>query len=132
VVARERIDPARSIRKTLRQHYQAKRAHYGLDYPDFYDGDLRRLFSDRSEDVKNSAAGTFLNRIRPEIRKSVARWTGEYQYTIDQVLYEMIQRCRELKLRLRAPEEETKRDAIILVTVQTMNYLHGGHHRVAL
>ena len=62
----------------------------------------------------------------------VAKWTGEYQYTIDQVLSEMIDRCRELKLRLSASEDQTKRDIMILLTVQTMNYLHEGNHRVAL
>ena len=31
------------------------------------------------------------------------------------------------------PEDQTKLDfAIILLTVQTMNYLHSGRHRVAL
>ena len=28
--------------------------------------------------------------------------------------------------------ERTKIDTIVMVTVQTMNYLHDGHHRVAL
>ena len=62
----------------------------------------------------------------------MAYWTGEYQYTIDQVLEEMIDRCRELNLRLDRSPAQAKQDALVLVTVQTMNYLHGGHHRVAL
>jgi hypothetical protein len=62
----------------------------------------------------------------------VARWTGEYQYTIDQVLKQMIARCEELQLFLDRPEQEVKVDATVLVAVQTMNYLHSGRHRVAL
>jgi hypothetical protein len=42
-------DPLRRLRKTLRQHYRTKRRHYGVDYPNFYDADLRRLFSDAPE-----------------------------------------------------------------------------------
>ena len=38
----------------------------------------------------------------------------------------------ELKLRVARPEEETKLEFIILLTVQTMNYLSSGRHRVAL
>ena len=38
----------------------------------------------------------------------VASWTGEYQYTIDQVLENMIKRANELNLRLTAPEERAK------------------------
>ena len=50
----------------------------------------------------------------------------------DWVLSEMVERCRELKLRLASDEADTKRDVMILLTVQTMNFLHEGHHRVAL
>ena len=47
-------------------------------------------------------------------------------------LEQMIERCQELGLRLERSVEQTKADALVLVTVQTMNYVHGGHHRVAL
>ena len=132
VTSREHVDPIRTDNKTLRDHYDNKRGHYGLDHPNFYDRDLRRLFSDKPEHRKHVAAATFLNRIRPELRRSIAQWTGEYQYTIDQVLSEMVERCRELKLKLVGNEIDVKRDIAILVTIQTMNYLHEGHHRVAL
>jgi len=132
VKSRIHVDPLRTHKKTLREHYENKRAHYGLEHPNFYDRDLRRLFSSKPEHSKNATAAAFLRRCRTELRKSVAKWTGEYQYTIDQVLWEMIERCRELKLRLSATESDTKRDVMILLTVQTMNFLHEGHHRVAL
>ena len=41
-------------------------------------------------------------------------------------------RCGELGLRLRSTPEQTKLDFAVLLTVQTMNYLHSGRHRVAL
>ena len=41
---RRTVDPLHRIRRTLRQHYKRKAEHYALDYPDFYDRDLRRLF----------------------------------------------------------------------------------------
>ena len=77
-------------------------------------------------------AARFIARIRRDVRRMVAEWTGEYQYTIDQVIEDMIRRANELNLRLREPEEQAKLDFIILLTVQTMNYLHSGRHRVAL
>ena len=60
------------------------------------------------------------------------RWTGEYRYTIDRVFEDMITRCRELSLRVSKPEDEARLEFTILLTVQTMNYLHSGRHRVAL
>ena len=132
VEPRRRVEPVSRLSKTLREHYQKKRRHYGLEYPNFYDRDLRRLFSDAQEFKRNMTAASFLGRNRKEVRRKVARWTGEYQYTIDQVLQDMIDRSRELNLRLANNEDQTKLDFTVLLTVQTMNYLHSGRHRLAL
>jgi hypothetical protein len=132
VTTRRFVDPISSIRRTLREHYEQKRAYYGLQHPNFYDRDLRRLFSDAPEHSHRPRATAFLAKVRTKLRSRIAHWTGEYQYTIDQVLSEMIQRCRELKLRLGHSTDQTERDLLVLLTMQTMNYLHGGHHRVAL
>ncbi len=132
ITTRRRIDPVHRITKTLGEHYEAKRCYYGLNHPRFYDRDLRRLFSTDSRHCRNMTAARFLTNVRAELRRSVAEWTGVYQYTIDQVLSEMVSRCRELKLRVGESPEQTKRDATILLTVQTMNYLHEGKHRIAL
>ena len=132
VRSRRRVEPLTSIRKSLRAHYERKRRHYGVEYPHFYDRDLRKLFSDRPEYATNIKAARFIARVRREVRRMVAEWTGEYQYTIDQGIENMIRRSAELNLRLTGPEETAKLDFTIMLTVQTMNYLHSGRHRVAL
>jgi hypothetical protein len=126
------VDPLSDLRKSLRVHYEEKRRRYGLDHPHFYDRDLRRLFSDAPGVAANMTAASFLGRVRKEVRRKVADWTGEYQYTIDRVLENMIRRCRELNLRLAVPEDQARLDFTVLLTVQTMNFLHSGRHRVAL
>ena len=132
VRSRRKLEPIQTLKKTLRAHYDRKRRHYGLLHPHFYDRDLRKMFSDSPEYAKNMKAARFIARVRREVRRRVAEWTGEYQYTIDQVIEDMSRRANELNLRLREPEDEAKVDFIILLTVQTMNYLHSGRHRVAL
>jgi hypothetical protein len=132
VKSRERDMPLRAIRITLGEHYERKRARYASTHPEFYDRDLRKLFTATPKAAEAVRAGRFLRRIRAELRRMVSRWTGEYQYTIDQVIRQMIKRCEELGLWLDRPEQEVKVDAIVLVAVQTMNYLHSGRHRVAL
>lgn len=132
VISRRKPELLSRLRRTLREHYRIKRRHYGLDHPDFYDRDLKRLFSDAPEHAGNPTAAGFLNRIRREVRRRVGRWTGAYQYTIDQVLADIVARSRQLNLRLAGPEDETKLEFITLLTVQTMNYLASGRHRVAL
>ena len=132
VSSRRQLDALPRLKKTLGEHYRKKREHYGLDHPDFYESDLRNLFSDSPQYAKNMSAARFLRRIRKEVRSSVASFTDSYQYTIDRVLERIIERCRELNLRLTESEEATKMDFMIFLTVQTMNYLHSGRHRVAL
>jgi hypothetical protein len=128
----DEIDPLPSLRTTLRQHYRNKRKHYGVDHPNFYDRDLRRLFSNAPEFANHMTAAQFISRIRRQVRRVVAGWTGIYQYTIDQVLEDMIARCRELKLRLAVPEDQARQEFTVLLTVQTMNHLHSGGHRLFL
>ncbi|HEX5069900.1 MAG TPA: hypothetical protein VFV78_06755 [Vicinamibacterales bacterium] len=132
VRSRRRVEPLEHLRTTLRRHYARRREHYGVEYPRFYDRDLRRLFSSDPAYRKNPTAPRVIGQIRGDVRRLVAEWTGSYQYTIDRVIEDMTARARELQLRLRYPPDRTKLDFTILVTVQTMNYLHSGRHRVAL
>src|SRR5688572_23799882 len=132
LVNHDEVDPLRRLRQTLRQHYRNKRRYYGIDYPNFYDRDLRRLFSEAPEFADNMTAAQFLARIRTPTRRLVAGWTGIYQYTIDQVLEDMIARCRELKLRVAGSEDQARQEFTVLLTVQTMNHLHSGGHRLFL
>ena len=62
----------------------------------------------------------------------MASFTDSYQYTIDQLIEKVIQRCRELNLRLMDSEQATRTEFMVFLTVQTMNYLHSGRHSVAL
>jgi len=132
VRSRRRVDPIRKIRKTLGDHYAEKRSRYQVGLPNLYDGELRRLFSEAPEHRRKPSAAAYLRRIRPELRRVIARWTGQYQYVVDQILAEMIERSRTLNLRLDRPEREVKQDTLVMVTAQTMNYLQGGHHRFVL
>ena len=132
VTAIKELDPLNTLEQTLRDHYRDKREHYGLDSPDFYESDLRNLFSDDPRYASRMPAARFLRRIRREVRTTVASFTDSYQYTIDRLIDKVIHRCRDLNLRLTEDEQTTKVDFMVFLTVQTMNYLHSGRHRVAL
>ncbi len=132
VRTRRQVEPLRQCRKTLREHYRDRKLHYADEWPDFFDIDLRRLFSTDPRFAGRPTAASFLRRVRPDLRRIVADWTGTHPYTIDQVLADMIDRCKELRLRLALPESQARSQAMIMVTVQTMHYMHAGHHRLAL
>jgi hypothetical protein len=132
VRSREHVESTRTIRKTLRKHYEEKRERYRVAGSQIYDRELLRLFTADPERGNEGPASEFLRRIRPELRAVLSRWTGQYHYVINQILGKVIDRCRKLKLRLDRPERVVKREALVMLTVQTMNYLHNGHHRIAL
>ncbi len=132
VSSRQHLYPLKSLRKTLREHYAARRAHYGIEGSHFDDNELRKLFSDSPENSRRLPAASFLRQHRVEFRRYLAEWTGQYRYTIDEILSEIIRRCEDLDLRLDRPVNQVRRDALVMLTVQIMNYLHNGHHQVAL
>ena len=126
---RQQDEPLSQLSMTLEQYYKRKRKRYSLEYPSFYDRDLRRIFSDDPRFSTKPSASTFLRRHRSEIRGIVSRGTDVHSYTIDHVLDSIIERAKELKLRVESSEKFTKQEAIIMLTVHTMNIVHSGRYR---
>jgi hypothetical protein len=124
-----RVEPLSAIRRTLGEHYAAKRKLYSVEFPDIYDRELRQLFSDSPRHATHELASRFLRRHRNEIRRTVARWTGEYQFTLDIILSNMIGRCRELRLRAVGPSRQLLMDFAVLLTAKTMHFLYSEGHR---
>jgi hypothetical protein len=132
VKSRRRPHPMSSLRHTLREHYERKRKYYCRDSPGIYDRDLRRIFSDRPEHISKPTAAAFIEGFRDEARMMVSRWTGASQLTIDRTIADMILRVRQLGLRLCKPARQTKVDLVMMLAVQTMNFVNDGKHRVVL
>jgi hypothetical protein len=130
--SRRKPDSLSTLGMTLRRYYAEKRERYTVSYPDIYDADLRRLFSDDPKHHRRELASHFLRRNRTEIRRLVANWTGEYQFTLEQVLKDMIGRSRELKLRAAGPERLVKMEFAILLTVKTMDFHYSRRNWFAL
>jgi hypothetical protein len=129
---RQKPESVPTLGMTLREYYADKRERYQASYPDIYDRDLRRLFSDDPRHQRQELASRFLRRNSAEIRKLVSNWTGEYQFTLEQVLKDMIGRSRELKLRAAGPERSLKIEFAVLLTVKTMDFHYSRRNWFAL
>ena len=130
--SRQKVEPLAEIKKTLREHYRRKRGHYSFKWPAYYDRDLKRTFSADDEHRACPTATSLLRSHRKELRHLVADVTGLHHYVVDQVLKNMIDRCKELRLRVPVREENAKERALIMLTAHTMNIVHAGYHRVPL
>jgi hypothetical protein len=134
VRARERTEHQGSLRPTQGEHNAAKQVRYGARSPELLDPLLRRLFPDAPASTgkaeRGKSAAAFLRRNRSRLRRGVGRWTGQYQYKVDQVLAGMIARAAELGLRLYRDEGEALADVSVVLAVRTMEHLHAGDFRV--
>jgi hypothetical protein len=128
--AKREVEPLSSLTKTLRQYYQRKRAYYTINWPASYERNLYRVFS--SDRRQAPSAAHFLRRYRAEIADTVARGTGVHHYTVNHIVRHMIVRCRELKLRVTMPEEEARQLIVVTLTMQVMQVLRTGYHRIPL
>jgi hypothetical protein len=90
------------------------------------------VFASNEHRQSAPSAAQFLRHYRGEISDIVARGTGVHRYTVNHVVKQMIVRCRHEKLRLNMPEEETGRLVIVVLTMQVMQVLRAGYHRIPL
>ena len=120
---RLRVDPINRLTDTLAEHYRKKQAHYSVNSKKTYDRALHRIFSDDPKHSRSPAASTFLRQNRARIRQMVAKWTEEHQLTLDEIIDEMIVRCRELKLRAVGSQRQLITDFTVLLTAETVHSL---------
>jgi hypothetical protein len=125
---------------TLRKYYEDKRRRYHLSRGFLYDRDLNRMFRTRGIGASSEPAAKFLQRMRPAVRKLVADRTGAFQYDIDRLVREMIERSAELELMLpessvpnrpgsRRLAKQSQRRLSLRVAAHLVRYVHEGHHR---
>lgn len=129
VTKRLRVDPLSNLSHTLAEHYEKKQAHYLVETSKAYDKDLRRIFSADPRHARAMAASTFIRANRARLRALVAKWTGEYQLTLDSILDEMFQRCRKLDLRAAGPKRQILNEFTVLLTAQTVHSLYSPSRR---
>jgi len=132
VHSRQRVAPISELTVTLREYYDEKRAFYAVDYPSTYDHELCRVFSNAPRHANRELAARFITRNAKEIRGLVARWTGESEFTIDQLLQDMIARSRLLKLRVPGGEGQVLLDFAGMLAVRSVHFLYRRRESIPL
>jgi len=129
VTRRTTVDPLSQLKQTLAEHYAKKKKYYASDVPRSFDNELLRIFSADPEHRNAPTAAAFLKKNRVKIRQMIAKWTEEYQLTLDHVLDDMIERCRELRLRAVGREPQLRTDFTLLLTAITVHSLYDPSRR---
>lgn len=117
-----------SIRQTLREHYDERRARYGLDNAEVYDRDLSRLFKAHEPGDGLRPAASWLRTHRRDLIELIGRWTEQYPYTVNDIYDVMIARATAMKLRIPDDIDDFSlaREVAVMLAVQTMSHVQRG------
>jgi hypothetical protein len=117
-----RVAEYNCLNVTLKTYYARKRKLYADAYPDFYDADLRQLFSAPA----GLKASSYLRRSRRRLLNSVCQWTNEKKFRVNKLLNRLIDRCDELKLHVLNDDPQEDFRVTAFITTLVMNYLFTG------
>jgi hypothetical protein len=118
---------AARLTTTLEKYYRKRKREHAEQYPDFYDSDLRSIFSGSQElNKREHSASKFMTRHRKAILSAVAWSTNERKFTINGLVKRLAARCEQLELRLGKSETHTLIEVTSLLTSLVKNYLFTG------
>jgi len=125
---RPRFDPAEyaGLNLKLKTFYRRKKKDFDVEAPDFYDRDLRTLFTDVSGERGEMPAARYLKSRHSTIRDAVARWTSEKKYAVDKLVGQLIERSKTLNLYVRKGDIVTDFHVAAYVTTLVDNHLFTG------
>jgi len=110
----------------LSTYFKRKRKAFEEDYPDFYDQDLKTLFTSEPGERSQLKAHRFLKKSETRILNAVSYWTSEKKYTISQLLKKLTERCRALNLSVREDIQDLDLQIASFITALISNYLFTG------
>jgi hypothetical protein len=118
-------------KRTIKEYYARKKKFYSVQWAHTFDVELRKIFTDEAKKSK-TPAWKFLKKIRPGVRRNISEILDVPQYTVDQLLVELMKRSIRLQLYLKTTEEDAMKIILIIVTAQLINLTHSGYYRIPL
>jgi hypothetical protein len=106
----------------LKTYYARKRKFFEDTYPDFYDADLRQLFSAPT----GITASRYLRLRRRRIMNAVCQWTNEKKFRVNKLLTRLTERCDQLDLHVLNDDPQQDFRVTSFITTLVMNYLFTG------
>ena len=119
----------KNLKITLNNFYKKKREFWAEEFPDFHDGNLKRIFSPDPDGANALTAGEFLKRYEKQLVGDIVRWTGERKYVVSNLLKAATQRCRDLKLSAPQDHSIALANLAVYITTLVMNYIYTGWYR---
>lgn len=123
--------PVESMHYTIADHYKESTEALPIEDRRHFDGDLRNIFAAALEAPQGEAASQFLARHRREVIGRIAYWTGETTIVVGAFIDFLIERNRELDLRVRGLEASTIIELTAFGTAVMMRYRYNRTKRAS-
>lgn len=130
--SKKTVDEIGTLKRTLREHYASRQRRYAPKWPHSFDRDLKTIFSSEERSASQPSAAAVIRKMRAELRTLISTGTGVAAYTIDQFIFDAIERCKHFNLHLKDSLSATQQQLAIMLTVHTMRFLHAGLYRITL
>jgi len=112
-----------AIRSTLKRYYQKRRAVEAEDFPEFHDANLLRMFREgKAEGETRQPVAKLLQSHRKELLTTVANWTGERRFMVNEVYNAILKRSRALRLVTDEADATAVLKLSTYLTTLMMNY----------
>ena len=115
----------RDLKLKLKTYYERKQKLYAQDYPEFYDHDLKEIFS-VGEVSSGSSSVRFMKQNRKMIVDQVSEWTGEKKFIVNNLYKKLMERCEKIKLKYNKNEDSVLIELVAYLTSMVSNYLYTG------
>jgi hypothetical protein len=125
-IGKDRSFSASRSKLKIKTYYARKQKLYAQDYPEFYDRDLRKIFSPDGPELQGEYAKDFMRRNRKMIVDKVSEWSGEKKYIVSNLYKKLLARCKQLKMRVEKGDGETLATVTAYLTSMATNYLYTG------
>ncbi|OGS36754.1 MAG: hypothetical protein A2293_03785 [Elusimicrobia bacterium RIFOXYB2_FULL_49_7] len=117
-----------TLKTTLATHYKRKTEFYAEHSPDFHDAHLIRIFRHNNQTSKPNAYKV-LSKYKKDILSQVSYCTGERKYIVNQVLKNLIARCKQLALVSAEDDTHAVMKTTAYITALIMNYVYSGRFK---
>ncbi len=114
-----------NLKLKLKTYYQRKQKLFAQDYPDFYDHDLKEIFSE-GDSATGSNSVRFMKQNRKMIVDQVSEWTGEKKFIVNNLYKKLMERCEKIKLKYNKNENSILIELVAYLTSMVSNYLYTG------
>ncbi len=114
-----------NLRLKLKTYYFRKQKLYAQDYPDFYDRDLKEIFS-LDENTTGASAAQFMKKNRKVMIDRISEWSGEKKFIVNNLYKKLAERCEKLKMKCSKNEDQILIELAAYLTSMATHYLYTG------